>query len=135
MSSESAIVAMIAAQPTITAIIAARVYPVILPEDYDAPAVQYTIVDGPRTMTQDGPVGLVQLRVQFDLWATTYAGAAALRDAFCAALNGHEGVHDGTHVHLVEVINEGDAYQDPLDSTDSSDFGKRVDCYIWLDAD
>lgn len=55
------------------------------------PRVVLTVVSGTDPLAHDGPIGLIDRRVQVDCYAETYKGARDLADAIRAALNGYRG--------------------------------------------
>ncbi|MGE0294967.1 MAG: DUF3168 domain-containing protein [Hyphomonadaceae bacterium] len=66
----------------------ARVYPLVLPQSVNLPAVTYQRISTPRvvTTTLSGPNARVNCRMQVDCWAGTFAQAKALSSAVRAAL-------------------------------------------------
>jgi hypothetical protein len=68
----------------VTALVAARVYVELLPQESTLPAIVVRLVDQHEPMHLRGPVGVNQSRVQVDAIATTKAGA----DALDAAVHG-----------------------------------------------
>lgn len=55
------------------------------------PAAVLDVIDNADGLTQQGPDGLWQGRVQVDCYGGTYAAAKGLADAVAAALNGYRG--------------------------------------------
>lgn len=72
--------------PAVSAIIAARVYPLERPQNSKGPAITYQVISDPRSDHLKGPDGARPTRVQLDCWADTYAVAKALVRAAIAAL-------------------------------------------------
>lgn len=68
------------AQPSVTALIATRLYPIRLPQGVTLPAVTYQRITGSSEQAYDGPVNLGQGTIQFDCWADTYASALAVAE-------------------------------------------------------
>ena len=69
----------------VAAIVAARVYPVRLPQEPTLPALTYFRVSGPVEYTRDG-VSLTQSRFQISCWAAGYAAVIALASAVRSAM-------------------------------------------------
>ena len=73
MTIEDAIYQKFLADPNITAIIGsghdARVYPMILPQNVQFPAVHFSRVSAERLYSMDGKTGLVSTRFQFESYS------------------------------------------------------------------
>lgn len=77
----------------ISALIALRCYPQLLPENVTYPALSYAIVsdnDGDYRTHDTGQVLRTVSRVQFNAYATTSDGASALADQVEAAWSGYK---------------------------------------------
>lgn len=63
-----------------------RVYPLVIPQDSDLPAIAYQRVSGPRSVAHGGSLGAAEARIQLTITAAAYstakAIAAAARDLF-----------------------------------------------------
>lgn len=84
------------ADPAIAAVVAARIYPVTLPQPKkdvtNYPALTVTLVDEFSLPHLRGVGGLFEPRLQLDSWAPTYDATTAL-DALCRErLNGFAGL-------------------------------------------
>ena len=90
-SIEQALVAEILAESTITAIIADRIYPLLIPQDVTLPAIAYQVISGPVSYHHDGPDRYTIKRIQLTCQAQTYAAVKALVDAIKAHLSGYVG--------------------------------------------
>jgi hypothetical protein len=73
--------------PGVAALVAARIYPVRMPQQPTLPCITYIRVDGVPQYTHSGRSDLVQSRLQISCWATTYAAAIALADAVKASID------------------------------------------------
>ena len=74
-----------------TALIASRCYPVVLPENVTLPALSYIRVSSVNEeyRDRDGVTQREVSRVQFNCWAETGDGAAALGDQIRSAWDGY----------------------------------------------
>lgn len=70
----------------VSAIVGTRVYPLVIPQGGDLPAVTYQRIYGAPINDLAGAGELVRARVQVDCWATTYASVRALADAAYGSL-------------------------------------------------
>lgn len=75
----------------VAALIANRVYPVILPQHPVLPAVTYSEISSIGDIHMSGPSGLVQSRFQFSVWGSTTASVSQVSQAVKSALNGFVG--------------------------------------------
>jgi|SRR6516162_8888054 hypothetical protein len=121
------IVAYLAQQPSITAIVVDRIQPIPAPADIDSflPGITYQSPSDISENANDGPVGLATMRIVFDCFAQRYLDARNLARALKAVLNGFAGdLPDGTHVELTQSVNIVDRFDD----------GSRIYCSTvhWL---
>ena len=68
-----------------------RIYPLVMPESVDFPAVAYTVTGTNRHSSHDEIGGLTEATVRVDCLAETYASAKALASATRVALGGYTG--------------------------------------------
>jgi hypothetical protein len=104
------IVSLIMAQGSgVSALIGSRVYPELLPENPQLPAITYYISGGTAEPTFEGS-GMQKLRVHFDCHALTYGQAIAAREALRKLLNGAQGLlPDGTFLGNAQYIGPVDS--------------------------
>lgn len=121
------------AQTGITALIADRIYPVILPQAPEFPCCTYQLISGPRDYTQDGPDGVTTFRIQTNLYGNTYSDVKALKDAFEDALSGFYNHRVGSppiKIQGVFMDNERDLYESGLDEVGPRIFTKAIDFLV-----
>lgn len=98
---EEAIVAILKAHAGLNAIVAGRIYPVLLPQTPTLPAVTYQLISDRRDYTHDGDSGLRTASFQFSCWGDGTNGFRNARDAaqqVVNALSGYRGVVSGTEI-------------------------------------
>lgn len=84
--------ALLTGDAAITALVpAGQINWVSHPQGAPYPAIVLTVVDNAMDLTQQGPDGLWQGRVQVDCYAMEYGSARALADAVISLLNGYSG--------------------------------------------
>ncbi len=83
---EIAVRAHLVADPTVSALVGTRVYPLVLPQGVAYPAIRYQRIDTPRTYSKAGYEGDSRPRLQIDCWATGYMDAKRLAEAVRAAM-------------------------------------------------
>jgi hypothetical protein len=89
-----------------------RIYPVILPEDPQLPALTYQLISAQPSPTLTTS-GMQRFRIQFDCWAETYADAVGLRAALTETLNGFQGtLNDGTALQDAQLEQVVDFFGD-----------------------
>jgi hypothetical protein len=92
----SAIVAQLAADPGVAALVGDRVYQLQLPQGVILPAVRVQLIDDPAGYHLRGPLGLSEARVQTDVYAAETSGgdpleqAEAVAEAVDVALSGRK---------------------------------------------
>ncbi len=105
---EPKLYALLTADPTVSAIVGARVYPMVMPQRATFPAVTYFRVSGGQQNTLDGYSGTENPRIQVDCWAKKYADVKALAAAIRAAM-------DGATTFRALCISDRDLYEDDAD--------------------
>ena len=101
----------------VVALVAARVYPVRMPQEPTLPCITYQRISGPVEYSRDGP-GLTESRFQISCWAETYAGAIALAAAVRSAI--------GIFPEVSFLENQPDMYE-----PETSVYHIPVDVMIW----
>ena len=81
MSIEAPLVAELLADSPVTALVDDRVYPEMIPQNGDTPAIVYYRLNTDREQMLEGPSDLVMARMRLDLWSTSVSGMFALADA------------------------------------------------------
>lgn len=115
MEIEAALYAELAADSSVSALVSSRIYPVLIPQDVDMPAIAYQRISGPRDYSHQG-AGLVSARFQITCQATSYSGAKSLAAAVRDALSGFSGTMGagggggGVKVQGAFVDNDLDGY-------------------------
>lgn len=85
----SAIQALLVADPTVAALVGARVYPSLMPQGVSKPAVVFQVIsDVPQTTFDgDSSTTLVNALLQIDSYGKTYLEAHAVADAVDAVVS------------------------------------------------
>lgn len=82
---------LIAANGTANGLLAGRVYPGIIPHGTTFPAAAVTIVGGNGNETKSGASDTDALRVQIDVYDSTYSGASEADEAIRSAIDFYAG--------------------------------------------
>lgn len=90
------ITAFLQADSGLTAVIAGRVYPVILPQGAALPALVYSQTHGHQALTLDDAEGFTDAMFQISCMATSYKDAKTVAKAVRAALHGFAGMMNAT---------------------------------------
>lgn len=96
MTIDEQIYAFLTADPDVAALVATRVYPVLIPQEAALPAVAYRRVDTPRTYSHDGYSGLARPRFQLDCVGESYASATAVATALRRAFERWHAAYGGS---------------------------------------
>lgn len=98
--------------PGLSALIADRITPVMLPEDPTLPALTYLDISLVSEPTFESS-GMQRMRVQFDSHAEGYQQSIAVQDALRLCLDGYQGLlSDGTFLQNAQRISAMSAYDD-----------------------
>jgi len=126
MSIETGLVTHLTADDGVSALIGARMYPLVSPQDAALPVLVYQKISGKPDYTHAGASGLARARFQFTCQAASYARAKALAAAVRASLSGFSGTMDATAVGAVFVENDRDGWSEAFKAP-----VVRVDVMIW----
>ena len=133
-SYEAAIVTLIEADSTVGAIMGDRIYPNLLPDEPEFPAVVYQEISTDSQEAIDGPADFAFSRLQLSCWAETKAEAVALAQAICTLLQGYKGdvtVGDDTvTIRGILLEDRGDLFEPAPAVNERRRYGKRVDFMV-----
>ena len=114
MSLSTSLETYLAAQSTVTTLVATRTYSLAAPDGTALPyLVRQKISDIPG-YTLTGPDGTKRARVAFSCFAASLTGADALADAIAALFNGTSGTMGGLVVQSAFIANRLDLSQPEL---------------------
>lgn len=113
------------------ALVAARIYPSLLPQDPTLPAITYQRITTGRVRSLSGLSGLAFPRLQLNCWATTPEGARAIAAAVRADLDNIGETVGGVTLKDGITEDEGDMIAGAGDMPGQRMFGVRVDMTIW----
>ena len=88
-----------------------RIYPLLLPQNYTAPAMTYQRISGPRLQNLSGPAGRAFPRIQFDIYAASYSAVKNIAAKLRAALDGYAGLMGAVDVDRTTLESDMDGYQ------------------------
>ena len=95
---EQGLFTLLQADPTLSALVAARIYPVLIPDGSPYPCLSYQVISGSADVAMDGSAELSR-RIQFDGWGTSYADCKHIQKALHDLFDGFAGaLSDGTQV-------------------------------------
>lgn len=120
---EDALYSHLSGHAGLTALVSARIYPMVLPQNPSYPAVTYKKISGPRETSKAGPSGTVRARMQIDCWAESYAAAKQVAKQVRLAMATFSGLIADVTINKTTQQNDLDVYE-PEDSVyhDSLDF-------------
>lgn len=114
MRAEKAIRSLLLASPTVSGLVANRIYPVTLPDNVSLPALvidHISTVEQP-TIDANAPLALVESRISVTAIANDYPTLKTLIDACRAACNFKRGTIAGVSVVSVRRALVGPEYKD-----------------------
>lgn len=115
MTAEAAVYDLLRRDAAVSAIAAARIYPLRAPDRVARPYLTYQRISANRWRSFGGPAGMAQPRIQVDAYATDYAAAKVLAKAARLALDGYRGVAGGVRVGGITLETDQDLYEDDVD--------------------
>ncbi|HEX4499855.1 MAG TPA: DUF3168 domain-containing protein [Scandinavium sp.] len=127
---ESAIFKLLNEDAGVQATINGGIWPVLMPEFTEYPAISYIVVDSPPVQSLGEPVGLAHPRFQINAWANSYLEVKQVTDAVRLCLDGYRGAvsTDSGVVNICGIVFEDDrdAYE-----KDTRTFQASRDFIVW----
>ena len=108
---EEALIARLLAADALAALVSRRINWSVRPQGSALPALVLTLVNGRRLYAFDGPVNLVESRVQADAYAADYLTAKTIVRAVVADLGGQRFTLGGVEFQGVFVDAERDFFE------------------------
>ncbi len=105
----------LAADTGVSALVGARIYPMLRPPADPLPAVVYQRIATDPAKDLGGDTGIDAVRIQVACWSATYAGAKALGAAVRAAVTGAAAMKATTEMDLDDRDNDTGDYRVLLD--------------------
>ncbi len=124
---ESALVAAIEGEATITALIGSRLFPVHVPESATLPALTYQVSGREPDHVLDGAAGLAHATWRFTALSRSYSDVIALAELLRLLFQGFAGLMGATTVLGTLAENESDSLQWATDGTDQQKFERAAD--------
>ena len=113
----------------VKALISARAYPNVIPQDADLPALAYQEISRPGGMAHDGATGIAWPRFQITGQADTYTEVVDLLNKVRIALNGFTGTMGGSGGVTIEGCFVKDVHDGYEFATERET--RRLDVIIW----
>lgn len=126
---EEALLSRLANYGGLSALVVARIYPMILPQKPTLPAVTYQRIDGERESGMTQEHGMAHPRMQVDCWAATYSAAKAVATQVRGALQRWSGTVAGVTVLDSFLESDRDLYEPGTGGQDI--FRVSLDFLIW----
>jgi hypothetical protein len=119
------------AQPTVSAIVGTRVYPIRKPKVKSKlnPYIVYRREDTDRVFSLTGFSGLTEATIQIGCWADTYGAAKRLADAVRLVVDGYAGLMGAYTVQMAKIDHENDTSDLHPENKEREMFG----VFMWLD--
>lgn len=116
MRLEEAVYAYLISQQNVHTKIADRLYPLLLPQKCQLPAVAYTLISMDRTPALQKDTGFVKETLQFSCHARSYKEAVSVIQLLRSALQDFSGEMSGVFVGAVLVESEMMDYESKTDT-------------------
>ena len=125
-SIEEALFYKLANDTAVKALVASRVYPVLMPQDVTLPCLTYQRISTPRLHTHDKAGGTAHPRFQITVWDDNPKDVATLANAVRTCLDGFKGTVSTVVIQAILSDDDNDGY-DP----ESQIFWRNLDFFIW----
>lgn len=97
--------------PGVYAVVNARIYPLVAPQQAAKPHITYQRVGTDYNRSLSGPTGMDRGTFQVDCWATTQRAARQLADLVRLAIDNNRGTMGNHNVQVCKVTNLIDNWQ------------------------
>ena len=103
---EEAVFLVLISSLQVTSLVSERIYPKVIPQNTNFPAVVYSQISGVRQHTLENTDKMVPSRWQFTCVAETYTELRGLSDAVKTALNNYVGTVGTVHIQNIHFIDD-----------------------------
>ena len=118
-------------QTAISSVISERIFPEILKQGSELPAVTYRKISGFHEHKIDGYAGIAKARFTFDCYAETRPAANSLATSIASAMNGLRGTLTGVDICAAEFDSGPETYTDsPQDGSDKHRYYTAIDFLV-----
>lgn len=128
---ETAIIALLNANETLTTIIAGRIFPNEIPQKQAMPAAAYKQLTSDIDYANDGETGLSNSKFEISAWAKTYAEVKALATAIIVVLSAYKGTINGVEIQGIFLVDEKDDFQKKDGNEIITRHGRVMTFEIW----
>lgn len=87
-----------------------RIYPLVLPQSWTAPAIVYQLINSDRLFNLAGVAGRAEKLFQITISGSSYGQVKSVADALRSALNGYSGAMGASSVGYVKLESDIDDY-------------------------
>ena len=102
------IYALLTNTPAISAQVGTRIYPLVVPEDVQKPALAYQVISESRDYLMSGQDAVTESRVQITIVAESVSQMDTVAEALRSELSGYSGMVQSEKVYLITLENEYD---------------------------
>ncbi|WP_339684233.1 tail completion protein gp17 [Gimesia maris] len=128
---EKALYQYLSDQTSITDITGTRIYPHHLPQSVTSyPVLTITLVSNSHGHHLTSASGETTARVQLDSWSESLSDAVSLAEAVRGELQGFSGTMDTVTIHFIQLDNEQNLSEPPIDASDDWMYRKSQDFLV-----
>jgi len=126
---ETSLYSILSGDGDVTDKVSTRIYPVLIPQKADMPAIAFQQISADREYTMAGEVGMTSITYQVSCFADSYSESRELADVVRIALSDYSGTVNGRYIYTIFIQGEGDI---PNISPEFKRYGKRLDFEVWF---
>ena len=134
ISPEACIYHRLVTSPAVFALVGNRIEPSMSSENTQLPRAVYTRLSGSPEFFLQGESGIGYYTIQFDIFASSYAAADAVGEAFRNRLSGFRGVvtvgSESRRFHMIKLEATRDNYVPPFDGSDTPVYRRSMDFIV-----
>jgi len=104
----NAIYDLLSTDAGVSAIVGTRIYPLLIEQGADMPAIAYTLISNTRVPALNADTTITEARVQVDLYGNTFDSVVLLADAVRVAAQRYAGTN--ATVVILDIIIESESH-------------------------
>ena len=132
MTIEADLIDYLKGYSALTALVSSRIYPMQRPQAQSLPSITVTRISGNPVYSDEGEAGIEQVRVQIDVWGSTYGQAKAAAGAVRDRLSGTRDVTQGSTTFVLIDLEDERERQEGGSNVSEYLFSVSLDWLIWV---
>ncbi len=134
---EESLVHYLKSQISLTTLVGARIFPLLVPSDEPRVAIVYHVISHERITTFTNVGELAMPVIDLKVWGTSYAEVKAVERVLVPLLDGFQGewgpIDTKVKIQNCEIGDRHDIYERPVHSDETGNYGVLLVLHIWYE--